>query len=244
MDPPGDEHFVVDGASAQELIVAARLQGTEGDGGIGLFVVAQADVRSTPLRALDPTQQHATVELSGVRVPADLVLGIPGQCGSALCRGLEEATTAVSIMTVGTCQSIFDMTLAYAKVREQFGVPIGSFQAVKHKLADMFVALERARAVAYFAALTIEEDDPRRALATAMAKAAAGECQRLLVQDGLQLHGGIGYTWEHDLHLFLKRAKSGDAQFGTAAVHRARVARLIGLDTPDRSVQDTDPDPS
>jgi alkylation response protein AidB-like acyl-CoA dehydrogenase len=157
------------------------------------------------------------------------MLGEAGGSRRALQRSLEEAILGVAITALGTCQTIFDMTLEYAKVREQFGVPIGSFQAVKHKLANMYVALERARAVCYFAVLTIAEEDERRALAVSMAKAAVGECQRLVVQDGLQLHGGIGYTWEHDLHLFLKRAKSADAQFGTAADHRARVAELIGL---------------
>src|SRR5207248_2161621 len=122
-----------------------------------------------------------------------------------------------------------DVALDHAKTRHQFGVPIGSFQAVKHKLADMFVAVERARACVWFAALTIAEDDERRALATSMAKAAAGDAQRLVVQDGIQLMGGIGYTWEHDMHLYVKRAKAGDAMLGTAAEHRLRVAALLGV---------------
>jgi alkylation response protein AidB-like acyl-CoA dehydrogenase len=136
---------------------------------------------------------------------------------------------AVALETVGTCQAIFDIALDYAKVRHQFGVPIGSFQAIKHKFADMLVALEKARATAYFAALTIAEDDDRRALAASMAKAAAGDCQRLVAQEGVQVLGGIGYTWEHDMHLYVKRAKTGDALLGTARQHRARVAQLIGL---------------
>jgi alkylation response protein AidB-like acyl-CoA dehydrogenase len=124
---------------------------------------------------------------------------------------------------------IFETALAYAGEREQFGVPIGSFQAVKHKLADLHVALERARATAYWAAATIAEDDEQRTMATAMAKAAVGEAQQVVAQDGIQLLGGIGYTWEHDQHLWVKRAKSGDALFGTAADHRARVADLLDL---------------
>jgi alkylation response protein AidB-like acyl-CoA dehydrogenase len=93
----------------------------------------------------------------------------------------------------------------------------------------MFVSLERARATCYFAAATIAEDDPRRALAASMAKAAAGDCQRLVTQDGIQLLGGIGYTWEHDAHLYVKRAKAGEGLFGSSAAHRARVADLIGM---------------
>ena len=144
-------------------------------------------------------------------------------------RALEIATVALATEMVGTCQTIFDVSLAYAKEREQFGVPIGSFQAMKHKYADMLVALEKARVCAYYAALTIAEDDDRRSLAAAMAKAAAGDCQRLLTQEGIQTLGGIGYTWEHDMHLYVKRAKSGEALFGGTHHHRSRVATLIGL---------------
>lgn len=219
----GKKEFVFDGASADEIVVVARVEE-----GIGLFVVPQSDVVATPMRAVDASQQMATVELTGVRVEADRALGIPGQSRAALERALEEATTAVAISNVGTCDRILEKTVQYAKLRTQFDVPIGSFQAVKHKLTDMYVALEEARALAYFAALTIAEDDDRRSLATAMAKASAGECQRLLVQDGLQLHGAIGYTWEYDLHLFLKRAKSGDAQFGTARMHRYTISQFLG----------------
>ena len=130
---------------------------------------------------------------------------------------------------VGTAQTIFDVTLEYAKEREQFGVPIGSFQAIKHKFADMLIALERARSTGYFAALTIAEDDERRHRAASVAKAAAGDCQRLLGKEGIQIHGGIGYTWEHDMHLYVKRTKSGEQLFGTSATHRAALATSLGV---------------
>jgi len=106
-------------------------------------------------------------------------------------------------------------------------VPIGSFQAIKHKFADMLIAVERARSTGYFAALTIAEDDSRRTLATAVAKAAAGDCQHRLAKEGIQIHGGIGYTWEHDMHLYVKRAKSNDAFFGATSVQRSRIADLL-----------------
>jgi len=155
---------------------------------------------------------------------------MPGPATAAgLRRVVEEATTALALETVGACQSIFDITLEFVKHREQFGVPVGSFQAVKHKFADMLIALERARATGYFAALTIAEDDERRALAVASAKATAGDCARFLAKEGIQLHGGIGYTWEHDMHLYVRRVRANAALFGTAAHHRAEVARLIGL---------------
>ena len=130
---------------------------------------------------------------------------------------------------VGTAQTIFDTTLEYAKHREQFGVSIGSFQAIKHKFADMMIALERARSLGYFAALTIAEDDSRRTSATSVAKAAAGDCQRLLAKEGIQIHGGIGYTWEHDMQLYVKRMKSSEPLFGSSSAHRAHIAEELGV---------------
>jgi alkylation response protein AidB-like acyl-CoA dehydrogenase len=115
--------------------------------------------------------------------------------------------------------------IEYISGREQFGVPIGSFQAVKHQAVDMYVAVERARALGYFAALTIAEHDDRRTMAASMAKAAAGDAQHIVFQHGIQLFGGIGFTWENDLHLYLRRAKVGELLFGGATEHRARVGR-------------------
>jgi alkylation response protein AidB-like acyl-CoA dehydrogenase len=216
----GTKRFVVDGATADEIVVAARL-----DGELALFVVPGDAVIAEELAPIDATTRHADLDLDGVRVDADRVLAV-GSADDALRRTLEEAATAVAISTVGTCQRILDMVVAYVKEREQFGVPIGSFQAVKHKLVDMYRDVERARALGYFAALCIAEGDERRPLAAAMAKASAGECQQRVVQDGLQLFGGIGYTWENDLHLYLRRAKVGELHLGSAAHHRQRVAAL------------------
>jgi alkylation response protein AidB-like acyl-CoA dehydrogenase len=225
----GTKHYVVEGATADELVVAARLDGTRGPDGVALFVVPQDAVEATALQTFDASRPYATVVLDDVRVGADRALGEPGQSAPLLARVTEEAATALALEMVGTCQSIFDIALEHAKTREQFGTPIGSFQTMKHKFADMFLALESARAVCYCASATRAEDDERRSLAISMAKAAAGDCQRLLVQEGIQSLGGIGYTWEHDMHLYVKRAKSGDAVFGTAREHRARVAALSGL---------------
>ncbi|HEX4539576.1 MAG TPA: acyl-CoA dehydrogenase family protein [Acidimicrobiales bacterium] len=225
----GSKHYVADGATANELVVAARLDGTDGPDGLALFIVPREAVAASSLQTLDASRQYASVHLDGVTVGPDRTLGEPGRCAPVLARVVEEASTALALEMVGTCQSIFDIALEHAKTREQFGSPIGSFQAMKHKFADMFVALESARAVCYFASATLAEDDERRSLAVSMAKAAAGDCQRLLTQEGIQTLGGIGYTWEHDMHLYVKRAKSGDAVFGTARQHRARVATLAGL---------------
>ena len=216
----GTKHYVVDGATADEIAVAVRL-----DGDLRVVLVPGASVQAIEAGPIDPGVRHATITLDGARVPAGRLLG-DGDATGAVSRALEESVTAVAAVTLGACQRIFDIINAYTKERVQFGVPIGSFQAVKHKLADMYRDIERARVLVYYAALTLAEDHPDRTLAASMAKAAAGEAQRRCVQDGLQLAGGIGYTWEHDLHLFLRRAKVGELHFGSASHHRRKVARL------------------
>ena len=189
-----------------------------------VVVVPPDQLQVNPVEAFDKSRRLARVELHG-DVDRSRVLARPER----LARAVEEATVALAVETLGTCQTIFETALEYAKQREQFGVPIGSFQAIKHKFSDMYVAVERARAAAYFAATTIAEDDERRTVATSMAKAAVGDAQRLIAQEGIQIMGGIGYTWEHDMHLYVKRAKSGDALFGTASEHRARIADHLGV---------------
>jgi alkylation response protein AidB-like acyl-CoA dehydrogenase len=226
----GVKSMVVEAAAADEIAVIARRRGTDREDGVSAFVVPRVEIGVEPVEALDASRPLARLTLDGVRVDADRVLGAPGPAtAAAIRRALEVAVTALAVETVGTAQAIFDVTLDYAKQREQFGVPIGSFQAIKHKFADMLVALERARATSYFAALTIAEDDERRSLAASMAKAAAGDCAALLAKEGIQIHGGIGYTWEHDMHIYVRRVKSNATLFGNAAQHRARVAELIGL---------------
>jgi alkylation response protein AidB-like acyl-CoA dehydrogenase len=142
----------------------------------------------------------------------DLVRGVP-----------ELALMGLAVSTVGACRKILDLVVGHVKQRHQFGVPIGSFQAVKHKAADMYVAIERARTLAYYSALTIAEDDPRRTRAAHMAKAAAGECQRVVFANGFQLFGAMGFTWENELQIYLKRVIAGDLLLGTASQHRKAI---------------------
>jgi alkylation response protein AidB-like acyl-CoA dehydrogenase len=225
----GTKRYVVEGDAVDELVVVCRTE-APGDAGVRAVVVPVAATLATPVRSFDGSRRLAHVTLDGARVARDRVLGDPdASAAAALRRAIEEATVSIALEMVGTAQTIFDTTLEYAKQREQFGVPIGSFQAIKHKFADMLVSLERARSLGYFAALTIAENDPRRTSATSVAKAAAGDCQRLLAKEGIQIHGGIGYTWEHDMHLYVKRIKSGDPLFGGGAWHRARIADLLGV---------------
>jgi alkylation response protein AidB-like acyl-CoA dehydrogenase len=146
---------------------------------------------------------------------------------------LDRAHVSIAAEMVGTARRIFTMALEYAKARKQFDAPIGSFQAIQHKLAEMSLALERATAAVHFAAMSVDEDDRTRPRACHVAKAAAGEAARRILKDGIQIHGGIGYTWEHDLHLFLRRATADENLLGTTGWHLDRLADLL-IDAPGR----------
>jgi alkylation response protein AidB-like acyl-CoA dehydrogenase len=139
----------------------------------------------------------------------------------------DRAHVSIAAEMVGTARHIFDMTLAYAKERNQFDRPIGSFQAIQHKLADMSLALERATSAVQYGAMTSEAGAPESTLACHAAKAAAGEAARRILKDGAQIHGGIGYTWEHDLHLYLRRATADEYLLGTTSWHLDRIADLL-----------------
>ena len=164
---------------------------------------------------------HLTVE--------DLALEFRATSPATLTAWRDRVHACFAAEMVGTARRIFDMALQYAKDRRQFDVPIGSFQAMQHKLADMSLALERAAAAVHYAAMTVDAADPERTKACHVAKAAAGEAARRIAKDGIQIHGGIGYTWEHDLHLFLRRAIADEYLFGSTGWHHDRLAdHLIG----------------
>ncbi|OAA29657.1 acyl-CoA dehydrogenase [Frankia sp. EI5c] len=205
----GTGTHVLDGDRADSLAVVTEA---------GVFTVPSAAATVTRLPVFDPALHIATVTLAGVRVAPDARRAVD----PAPARDL--ALTGLALTIVGACRRILELTLDHVRAREQFGAPIGSFQAVKHKAVDMHVAVERARALAYFAALTIAAGDPRRRLAAAMAKAAAGECQSLVVRNGLQLFGAMGFTWENDLQFAIKRAVACELLLGGAAEHRALIA--------------------
>jgi alkylation response protein AidB-like acyl-CoA dehydrogenase len=175
-----------------------------------------------------PTRFVATVDFSRRLFSVELPqLDGKSLAADAYARWRDRAYACIAAEMVGTARRIFDMALAYAKERKQFDVPIGSFQAIQHKLADMSLALERATAAVHYAAMTIDGDDPGRARACHVAKAAAGEAARRILKDGIQIHGGIGYTWEHDLHLYLRRATADEYLFGTTGWHLDRLAELL-----------------
>ncbi len=183
----------------------------------GVFTVAADKVTAKRSAVFDPVLHVADVTFDAVRVD-DPLTGIDVE------RARHIALTGLALSTVGACQRVLDLALDHVRNRQQFGVAIGSFQAVKHRATDMHVAIQRARALAYFAALTVAENDPRRKLAASMAKAAAGECQSLVFRNGLQLFGAMGFTWENDLQFALKRARAAEHMLGSASEHRALIA--------------------
>lgn len=228
----GEKRYVLDGAIADFVVVAARAEGTTGDEGLSLFAVpgAAAGLDRRALPTLDATRRLAALELRDVAVPADACLGGEGTAAPALRRTLSLAAVALAAEQVGGAQRCLDESVAYAKEREQFGRAIGSFQALKHKCADMMVAVETARSAAYYAAcIASEPRSPELASVAALAKAWCSEAYFRCAAESIQIHGGVGMTWEYDCHLYFKRARSDEALLGSPDEHRERVARELGL---------------
>lgn len=222
----GTKTFVIDGGSADLLLVVART-----DEGPALFAVEGADgVSRSPLTALDPTRRLAYVTLEAA--PAVRV-GPAGDQAGYLRDVLDLAIVALAAEQVGAAQACLDLSVEYAKIRVQFGRPIGSFQAIKHKCADMLLEVESAKSAVYNAASVAAERIAGAGEELPIAAALAGAyCSTTAVhaaKETVQIHGGIGYTWEHDAHLYLKRAKSSELLFGAPAAHRARLATLVGI---------------
>jgi alkylation response protein AidB-like acyl-CoA dehydrogenase len=203
-------------------------------------VAVVAVVERTPsLRVVEPAVERlsvrpiTTVDLSRrvFEVDAPSAAASTPLHGATLDAVLARCTVVLAAELVGTARRLFDMTLQYAKERHQFGVPIGSFQVIQHKLADMALDVERAWSAVYYAAMTIDAGDgssaSERKRAVHVAKAAAGEAAKRAAKDGIQIHGGIGYTWEHDLHLFIRRAYASEALLGTTGWHHDRLAALL-----------------
>ena len=224
----GTKSYVTDGAGASLILVAARLAGTSGEDGIGLFAVeGDADGLSrTPLDTIDRTRKQATLQLNGVRGRA---IGEPGEAWPALARTLDQVAVCLSAEMVGGADRCLEMAVQYAKDRVQFGRPIGQFQAVKHRCANMLLQVESARTASYYALWTAAGDDDELGLVAPLAKAFCSEAYFTCASDNIQVHGGIGFTWEHDAHLYFRRAKSSELLFGDAAYHRTRLADRLGI---------------
>ncbi len=231
----GTKSFVIDGHNPHTLIGVARTDvGSSGPDGLRLIVVPgdAGGVASRRIETMDQTRKMAEVTFTGTRIPATSVLGsdVLGADGwSALERILTRAVVALAFEQVGGAQQCLDMSVEYAKVRVQFGRPIGSFQAVKHKCAEMLVEIEAAKSAAYYAGWAVTVDDADLGVASALAKSYCSEAYSHAAGENIQIHGGIGFTWEHDAHLYFKRSKADELLFGTPASHRAKLADILGL---------------
>jgi alkylation response protein AidB-like acyl-CoA dehydrogenase len=219
----GHKNYVIDGHVADLLLVAART-----DAGVSLFgVKGDAEgLTRTPLPTMDQTRKQARIEFAGT--PAWLI-GTEGGAEPGLIKALQLAVVALAAEQVGGAQRVLDMSVEYAKTRIQFGRPIGSFQAIKHKCADMLLEVESAKSAAYYAGWAAAEDSDELPVVASLAKSYCSEAYFHAAADNIQIHGGIGFTWEHPAHLYFKRAKSSELLFGDPAYHRELLAQQIGI---------------
>jgi len=226
----GVKLFVNDGHVADYILVAARTSG-HGEDGITLFALdsERIGISATPLKTMDQTRKLTELKFSGVKAAADDIVGSVDTGWQTLAAVLDRGKVMLAAEMMGGAQKVLDMTVDYAKVRVQFGRPIGGFQAVQHKCANMMVDIEGAKSAVYYASWAVSNDHPEAALAASVAKAAASDAYRRVSAEGIQLHGGIGFTWDHDLHLYFKRAKSAEFTFGDGAWNRELVAQAINL---------------
>jgi alkylation response protein AidB-like acyl-CoA dehydrogenase len=209
----GEKLFVSDAAVADFIVVVAR---------DGVYVVdAKASgMRITPMEGMDFGRKLSAIQFNNT--PAEKL----GDT-AALSRAFDVATAALVAEMVGGMQRSLEITVEYAKMRKQFGKPIGMFQAVQHQCADMYLETESSRSAVYYAAWALEQDAPDATAAVSIAKMYASDASRTVGNRGIQVHGGMGFTWENDLHLYYRRAKSSETMFGDATFHRERIARRV-----------------
>ena len=219
----GVKMYVLDGHTADLLIVAARTSG-----GVSLFTVdpGAAGLTRTALSTMDQTRKQAKLTFEGVEAT---LIGEEGQGWPVLEGVLDLASVALAAEQVGGAQRCLDMSVEYAKVRVQFGRPIGSFQAIKHKCADMLLEVESAKSAAYYAGWCAAEMNDELPQVASLAKSYCSEAYFHAAAENIQIHGGIGFTWEHPAHLYFKRAKSSELLFGDPTYHRELLAQRIGL---------------
>jgi alkylation response protein AidB-like acyl-CoA dehydrogenase len=219
----GHKMFVIDGHVANLIIVAART-----GAGVTLFAVAgdAAGLTRVALPTMDQTRKQARLEFSGT--PATLI-GTEGGAEAGLSKTLDLAAVALAAEQVGGAQRVLDASVEYAKTRIQFGRPIGSFQAIKHKCADMLLEVESAKSAAYYAAWAAAEDSDELPVVASLAKSYCSEAYFHSAAENIQIHGGIGFTWEHPAHLYFKRAKSSELLLGDPSYHRELLAQRIGI---------------
>jgi alkylation response protein AidB-like acyl-CoA dehydrogenase len=219
----GEKMYVLDGHTADLDLVVARTPA-----GVSLFAVGKGapGFAATPLATMDQTRKQA--RLTFENTPARLI-GTDGAGWAAVSKMLDLAAVALAAEQVGGAQKVLEMAVEYAKVRVQFGRPIGSFQAIKHKCADMLLEVESAKSAAYYAGWAAAEDNDELPVVASLAKSYCSEAYFHATAENIQIHGGIGFTWEHPAHLYFKRAKSSELLFGDPTYHRELLAQRIGI---------------
>ena len=224
----GEKMFVIDGHTAGLIVVVARLAGTSGTDGIAFFTVDgdASGLTRTALATMDQTRKQAKLEFDSV---AGELIGTEGEGWVVLSTVLDLAAVALAAEQVGGAQKCLDMSVEYAKVRVQFGRPIGSFQAIKHKCADMLLEVESGKSAAYYAGWCASEMNDELPSVASLAKAYCSDAYFHAAAENIQIHGGIGFTWEHPAHLYFKRAKSSELLFGDPTYHRELLAQRIGI---------------
>jgi len=220
----GHARWVHDAHAADFLLVACRAPQGET---LALVPMPASGVGVRVLKGLDLTRRFCEVTFSGVQVPSDALLGAPGSAAPALARMANVASVIQAGEAVGAMERLFELTVQHAKDRVQFGRAIGSFQAIKHRLADLWIELEGARAAAHYAALALADELRDREQAVATAGCYVREAASQLAGESLQIHGGVGFTWEYDVHLFLRRAKADQVLYGDPSWHAERLCRLL-----------------
>jgi alkylation response protein AidB-like acyl-CoA dehydrogenase len=229
-DLVGTKLYVPEASVADHLLVAARTQeGLSPAEGVSLFIVDRlaTGVCCTPLPTMDLTRRWFEVTFDHVQLTQDALVGPLHGGWPIIAQAMDWAITGLCAEMCGAAQRVLDMSVDYAKTRVTFGKPIGAYQAIKHKCADMLLYIENAKSLTYYAAWACQEGVPEASQAASMAKAYATEMLCHVTAEGIQLHGGIGFTWDHDLHLYYKRAQSSRFTFGDARWHRDRVARTL-----------------
>ena len=226
----GTKLFVTDAHVSDFIIGVFRSRGRDA-AGVSLFLVPRETpgISVSPLQSIDQTRRPCEVVFRDVDVPASARLADDSRGWGLISRIIDAACVVLAADSLGGAQRALEMSVEYAKVREQFGRPIGSFQAVKHILAEMVSDIEPARSLVWYAAYACDAEPRSAARAAAMAKARLNDVYSRTANRAVQIHGGIGFTWEHDMHLWFKRAKWNETAFGDATFHRERVAQLAGL---------------
>ncbi len=225
----GEKRFVLDAGNADLFVVAFRSGSGAEDVSLAVIERGATGLSVEPHTTMDTTRQMGRLRFDGVRVPADALLGQAGGAWGAVSHLLDCGAAAVTAEVIGAAEGALDLTVGYARQRIQFDAPIGRFQGVKHPLAEMYVDIESYKSLLYYAVWLLDENPKQAALAISRAKAYASESFAKMGIDCVQLHGGIGYTWEYDIQLYLKRAKWARPAFGGSAYHYERIAALGGL---------------